>query len=509
MSQDKLKIIILGGGTAGWMTANLMAARWKDKNIHLTLIESPDVGVVGVGEGSTPSMQNFFQEIGVAEAEWMPECNATYKNGITFENWTSIPGFEKYCHPFPSPMDNFTFAKFDTNCQLRRHNVDVEAHPDRFFLGSYLAQNKKGPKANYNFPFDHPNGYHFDSSLLGNFLKKKAQQRNVEFLQHHVSRVNQNENGDITSLDFKEGGSIEADFFVDCTGFAGVLIQKTLNVPFINLDKVLFNDTAVVVATESDLDNLHSQTKSTALKNGWAWDIPLTSRTGNGYVFSSKYCTVDEAETEFRQHLGLLEADVEVRSVKWKQGRIAKNWSHNCLAVGLSQGFLEPIEAMALHLVYNSIGHFITEFEKGQFTNQNQPQYNQIIDRAFDGVVDYIMAHYRMNSRRDTAYWRDNAENTQITASFRAIVQSWLGASPHSLADEIKKYDTGSYFPLVSWQILFAGYGVFPPKEHTKPEIKGNDSVNLKDLDEFIRRCSSNYCSHQDSLHAINAIKSG
>lgn len=500
MSQDKLNIVILGGGTAGWMTANLMAARWKDKDIHLTVIESPDVGVVGVGEGSTPSMQNFFQEIGVEDAEWMPECNATYKNGITFEGWSSIPGFEKYCHPFPSPMDSFTYPKFDTNCQLRRHNIDVEAHPDRFFLGSYLSQNQKSPKANYNFPFNQPNGYHFDSNLLGNFLKNKAKQRNVDFLQQHVSRVNQKENGDISSLDFKEGGSIAADFFVDCTGFAGVLIQKTLNVPFINLDKVLFNDTAVVVATESDLDNLNSQTKSTALKNGWAWDIPLTSRTGNGYVFSSKYCTVDQAETEFRQHLGLLDADVDVRSVKWKQGRLEKNWSHNCLAVGLSQGFVEPIEAMALHLVYNSIGHFITEFEKGNFTNQNQRQYNHIIDGAFDGVVDYILAHYRMNSRRDTPYWRDNAENQHITGSFRAIVQSWLGASPNSLADEIKKYDTGSFFPLVSWQILFAGYGVFPPKENAKAPSPANQAVNMDELDEFIQRCAANYGPHLAAL---------
>jgi hypothetical protein len=503
MNQNKLKIVILGGGTAGWMTANLMAARWKDKEIQLTLIESPDVGIVGVGEGSTPSLQNFFQEIGVQDSEWMPECNATYKNGITFEGWTSIPGFETYCHPFPSKMDNHTFPKFDRNCQLRRHNFDVEAHPDRFFLGSYLSQNQKSPKANHNFPFDHPNGYHFDSGLLGKFLRKKAQQCGVEHLSRHVTRVNQKENGEVRSLDFKEGESLEADFFVDCTGFAGILLEKTLKVPYIKLDKMLFNDTAVVVATPSDTHSLNSQTKSTALKHGWAWDIPLTSRTGNGYVFSSKYCSIADAENEFREHLGLLEADVEVRTVKWKQGRLEKNWSQNCLAVGLSQGFLEPIEAMALHLVYNSIGHFITEFENGNFTNQNQQKYNQIIDRGFDGVVDYIVAHYRMNSRRDTEYWRDNAENQNMTPSFMAIVQSWLGSSPNNLAEEIKKYDSGSFFPLVSWQILFAGYGVFPSKENVKPQNKGNQSINMYELDDFIKRCGSNYSAHLEALDAL------
>lgn len=503
MNQNTFKIVILGGGTAGWMAANLMAARWKDKNIHLTLVESPDVGIVGVGEGSTPSMQNFFQEIGVTDAEWMPQCNATYKNGITFANWTSIPGFEEYCHPFPSQMDSFTFSKFDANCQLRRHSYDVDAHPDRFFLGAYLSKNQKSPKATHNFPFDQPYGYHFDSGLLGKFLAKKAQERGVDFKQAHVERVHQKQNGDISRLDFKGGESIEADFFVDCSGFAGLLIQKTLKVPFISFDKFLFNDTAIVAPTPSDVNNLNSQTKSTALKYGWAWDIPLTSRTGNGYVFSSKHCSVDDAETEFRGHLGLLDADVEFRKVKWKQGRLEKNWSHNCLAVGLSQGFLEPIEAMALHLVYNSVGHFITEFERGNFTNQNQRYYNQIIDRAFDGVLDYIMAHYRLNSRRDTDYWRDNAENQNMTSSFIAIIQSWLGASKNSLADELKNYEASSYFPLVSWQILFAGYGVFPPLENLKPQTGNYRSVDMAELDDFIQRCASNYGPHGESLQAL------
>ncbi|WP_100644059.1 tryptophan halogenase family protein [Alteromonas facilis] len=504
MLRDKLNIVILGGGTAGWMTANLMAARWKDKNIQLILVESPDVSVVGVGEGSTPSMQNFFQEIGVAESEWMSECNATYKNGITFESWSSMPGFEKYCHPFPSQMDKFTFPQFDLNCQMRRHNFDVDAHPDRFFLGSYLSQNCKSPKANYAFPFDHPHGYHFDAGLLGNFLRKKAVQRKVTHLKKHVERVNLKENGDIASLDFRGGGTLKGDFFVDCSGFSGLLMQKTLKVPYVTLDKVLFNDTAIVMTTPVDLQNLPSQTKSTALKYGWAWNIPLTSRIGNGYVFSSRYCTQDEAEIEFRQHLGLLDANVEFRSVKWKQGRLKHNWSHNCLAVGLSQGFLEPIEAMALHLVYHSVGHFITEFERGNFTNQHQTQYNRLIESAFDGVADYIVAHYRLNSRRDTDYWRDNAANPNISDSYRAIVQSWFGASQNSLADEVARYDTSRYFPLESWLILFAGYGVFPPQEQVKPLYKGMQSTDMRALDDFIKRCASNFDTHLTAVSTLN-----
>jgi len=503
MIQDKLKIVILGGGTAGWMTANLMAARWKDKNIQLTVVESPDVGIVGVGEGSTPSLQNFFQEIGVTDSEWMPECNATYKNGITFEGWSSIAGFDKYCHPFPSQMDVFTLPKFENNCHLRRHNFDVEAHPDRFFLGSFLSQNKRSPKANDNFPFDHANGYHFDSNLLGEFLSKKAIERGVEYLQRHVVNVNQNEQGDILSLNCKDSGFLEADFFVDCTGFAGLLLQKTLKTPFINLDKVLFNDRAIVAPTPSNRDNLSSQTRSTALKHGWAWDIPLINRTGNGYVFSSKYCSENDAETEFREHLGLLDSDVECRTVKWKQGRVEQHWNKNCLAIGLSQGFMEPIEAMSLHLVYTGVGHFISEFEKGGFSNQNQQQYNAIINRGFDAVIDYIVAHYRMNSRRGTEYWRDNANNQNVSSSFVSIVQSWLGSSDVSLAEEIKRLDVGIYFPVASWQILFAGYGVFPQEKKPKISSQNINSTDMKELADFIKRCGSNYPHHLEALNKL------
>ena len=502
MNQD-LSIVILGGGTAGWMTANLMAARWTNKNINITLVESPDIGIVGVGEGSTPSLQNFFQEIGVEDSEWMPECKATYKNGITFDGWSEIPGYEKYCHPFPSQMDGVTFPKFDLNCQLRKHGYNAPAHPDDFFLGSYLSQNQRTPKANYNFPFDHANGYHFDSSLLGKFLGKKAQERGVDYLQRNVTEVLQDDAGNITELNFKEGGSIKADFFVDCSGFIGYLSQKTLGVKFQSLDKFLFNDRAVVLPIPRKGDELNSQTTSTALKNGWNWDIPLTHRSGNGYVFSSRYCTDDEAETELRTHLGMLDSDVEARFVKWKQGMVEKHWYKNCLSVGLSQGFIEPLEAMALHLIYTTVGHFITDFETGNYSTQNQETFNKKITSAFEAVADYLVAHYRMNSRTDSQYWIDNAKNPNVSVAVADIVNAWMSASAQDLEKAVMRYGTDLYFPPISWQILFAGYGVFPDPSQLRPVPEGTKQSDMQEVETFIARCASNFKAHHEGVAAI------
>ena len=501
--KNEISIVILGGGTAGWMTANLMAARWHDKPISITLIESPDIGIVGVGEGSTPSLQNFFQEIGVEDAEWMPECKATYKNGISFVNWSEVPGYEKYCHPFPSQMDSFTFPRFDYNCQLRKHGYDAPSHPDEFFLGSYLSQNQLSPKANYNFPFDHANGYHFDSSLLGKFLGKKAQERGVHYLQRNVTEVSQDESGNINELKFKEGGSIQADFFIDCSGFIGYLMQKTLGVEFKSLDKYLFNDAAVVLPVPRNGESLNSQTTSTALKYGWNWDIPLTHRSGNGYVYSSKYCSQDEAETELRTHLGLLDSDIEARYVKWRQGNIEQHWHKNCLAVGLSQGFIEPLEAMALHLIYTTIGHFIADYEKGNFTSEHQGTFNSKINLAFSAVADYLVTHYRMNSRSDTDYWIDNARNQNVSVAVADIVNGWMSASNQGLDQAVNKYGSEVYFPTISWQILFAGYGIFPDPEKLQTIPQGTQQVDMLEQVDFIKRCASNFEAHHKAINTI------
>ena len=245
------RIVILGGGTAGWITANALIDRWGDKGIDITLVESPDIGTVGVGEGSTPQLKVFLDSIGVKESEWMPECKATYKNGISFANWSTKPGFERYFHPFASQSDRFTTTAFFFNTLARRQGVDVHAHPDRFHLAARLAENRQGPKPDENFPFVVDYGYHFDARLVGQYLGGVARARGVKHLEARVLQVNQAGDGDIASLSAEDGRLIEADFFIDCSGFRGALIQKTLDVPFLSFSDNLFNDSAVVLPTAS------------------------------------------------------------------------------------------------------------------------------------------------------------------------------------------------------------------------------------------------------------------
>ena len=352
------RIIILGGGTAGWITANALISRWGGKGVDVTLIESPDIGTVGVGEGSTPRLKVFLDEIGVREREWMPKCNATYKNGISFADWSTRPGFERYFHPFASQTDRFTTTAFYFNTLARRQGVDVHVHPDRFHLTALLSEKRFAPIPSENFPFVLDYGYHFDAHLLGEYLKVLATSRGVRHVQARVTDVKQAPDGDIACLSTDIDEDLAADFFVDCSGFRGALIQGTLGVPFRPFAENLFNDSAVVLPT-GQAGNIGSQTISTALKYGWTWEIPLTHRIGNGYVYSSSFCSADDAETELRETLGLLDSEVEARHLQMKVGRVESHWHRNCLAVGLSQGFIEPLEATALNLVCNTVESFL------------------------------------------------------------------------------------------------------------------------------------------------------
>src|SRR5208282_5462339 len=242
-------VVIVGGGTAGWMTALILARSLVARGVEITLLESPAVGIIGVGEGSTPWLRGFFDTLGIEESEWMPECHATYKCGITFDGWSTKPGFERYFHPFASMLDNLTMTQFVHNAEARVNGADVHAHPDRFFIASRLAAKHLAPKPAEHFPFDIWHGYHFDSVLLGQFLHKKALERGVHYLTAHVTHANLDERGAIASLGTSEGPAIDADIFVDCTGFAGLLITQALKTPFISFAENLFNDAAVAMPT--------------------------------------------------------------------------------------------------------------------------------------------------------------------------------------------------------------------------------------------------------------------
>ena len=496
-SQDKQRIVILGGGTAGWITANTMIRHWADAGVEITLVESPDIGTVGVGEGSTPRLKFFFDSIGVAESEWMPRCNATYKNGISFVNWSTKPGRERYFHPFASQIDQFVTAGFFFNTYVRRRGIDVDTHPDRYFLSARLSAHRQGPKPDENFPFVVEYGYHFDAHLVGEFLKDLARERGVRHIQARVVDVKRKPDGDIAGLVTDTGETVEGDFFIDCSGFRGALIQQTLQVPFRSFAENLFNDSAVVLPT-SQVESIGSETVSTAMKNGWAWEIPLTHRIGNGYVYSSAFCSAEDAETELRAHLGLLDSDVSARHLKMKVGRLEQHWHRNCLAVGLSQGFIEPLEATALNLVCNTAADFVETVDKHGFGGDGRDSFNDRVSGSFEKIRDYIVAHYVLNSRRDSEYWLQNAQHGNLSDTLRKIFEIWT--TGQNLGQEIERQQIQTSYTAMSWYCLLSGYGYYPDIQPVPDAEKYANRVNLDEIDDFVRRCAMNFRPQNEQL---------
>jgi tryptophan 6-halogenase len=494
------RIVIVGGGTAGWMTALLFARSVGERGAQITLLESPTVGIIGVGEGSTPWLRGFFDSLGIEEAEWMPACHATYKCGITFDGWSTKPGFERYFHPFASMLDNLTMRQFVHNADARVNGANVHAHPDRFFIATRLAAGCKAPKPAPSFPFDVWHGYHFDAVLLGQFLHKKALERGVRYHSCHVTHANLRADGSIASVAIREGESIEADLFVDCSGFAGLLIEQALHTPYLSFAANLFNDAAVAMPTPIG-ESIPSQTFSTALKCGWAWKIPLTERFGNGYVYSSRYCSAEQAERELREHLGLLEADVPARHLKMKTGRVSEPWNRNCLAIGLAGGFIEPLEATALYFIQRTVSMFLEYFERGELGPQAHRAYNEHVAAYFEGTRDYIVTHFKTSSRKDSDYWRDNAANMNLSDDLKKLYALWM--SGKSIAPVVAQQQLGKGYPVFSWYAILAGMGIFPDREQLRPPSAQEARYPMEQLDDLLGRSSSNYPDHRAALAAI------
>ncbi len=498
MTAPPLRIVVLGGGTAGWMAASLLHHAWGSQGARVTVVESPEIGIIGVGEGSTPQLKAFFDRIGLAEADWMPRANATYKTGIRFEGWSRRAGFAQYFHPFATALDVHTQADFFANAAARRGGADVVALPDRFYLPAWLAAKRRAPQAPVNFPFDVSYGYHFDAHLVGAVLRDHAVARGVTHLERRIERVALAENGDVRALLTDDGGEIAGDLFVDCSGFRALIIQQALGVPFRSFGENLFNDSAVVMPTARAPGSIAPCTVATAMTSGWRWHIPLTTRTGNGYVYAARYQSADEAETELRAALGLLDSETPARHLKMKVGRVEQSWARNCLAVGLSQGFLEPLEATALHIVQATVEGFVRAYQGGEFTPQRRDHFNTQIAQRYEGIRDYIVGHYRLNQRADPGYWRDNASNQALSDSLKSLFTCWFTGG--DMVAEIERQKIGSYYAPLSWHCLFAGYGTFPDDIRLEPVP---DTGQMARIDQFIARCGMNFADHDAALAAL------
>jgi len=494
------RIVIVGGGSAGWMTVSLLQHAWSQYGTEITLIESADIGTIGVGEGSTPYLKTFFTKLGIEESEWMPACHATYKCGISFPNWSSDPEYNNYFHPFFSPLDLKSGNALFDNCCLRRRGHSADTHPNDFFVSAALARHQLSPIPENKMPFIPDYGYHFDAVLLGEFLKKRAVSLGITYLVGTIDSVAQHDNGDICGLSSTEHGLLTADFFVDCSGFSGLLINKTLKEKFISFKDNLFNDAAVAIPTRIDpKQKLPSETVSTAISNGWMWKIPLMSRYGNGYVYSSEHISAQAAEQELRQHLGESAKGMPARHIKMRVGRVENHWSHNCLAIGLSQGFIEPLEATALMLIQLSIEHFILNYEKGHHANQHRSAYNKHINAFFDGVRDYVVTHYKLNQRNDSEYWLANRNNPHISENLKQLLQVWDNGGDFEAL--LTKQTNSLVYLRPSWYCILAGMGRFPPKTNANTtKFSATPAYKTRGYCESMAKL---FISHQAQLQKI------
>lgn len=454
------------------------------------MIESPDIGIIGVGEGSTPQLKAMFDYLGIAEAEWMAACDATYKLGIRFTGWSERPGFESYFHPFPGPVDLHSEPPFTHSCMLARRGFDVPAHPDDWFLAAKLASQGRGPHPSANFPFAPSYGYHFDAFKLGAFLRDRAVARGVNHLPRKVDEVVLSSEGDVTALQCEGGERIKGDFFVDCSGFRAMIAEGALGGEFVSFADNLFNDRAVVVPTDRIAD-YRPQTESVAMRAGWRWRIPLTTRTGNGYVYSSRHISDEDASAELLQAVGLSEGEAEPRFLRMKIGRMAQSWRGNCLAAGLAQGFIEPLEATALHIVIATALEFAEAYEQGGFTASNRDSFNRNIAARYDSIRDYIVAHYRMNQRTDTDYWRENAVNQALSGSLKSLITAWF--THKDIAEANRAAYAEPAYSAASWHCLFAGYGTFPPAEKMRALPRGAIAPGQANVQDLIESCAMNF----------------
>jgi len=336
--------------------------------------------------------------------------------------------------------------------------------------------------------------------LLGQFLHNKALERGVRYKSCHVTHATLDAEGAIASVGTEEGETIAADLFVDCTGFAGLLIDKALKTPFVSFAGNLFNDAAVAIPSPIG-ESIPSETVSTALQHGWAWKIPLTSRYGNGYVYSTQFCSPDAAETELRRHLGLLESDAPARHLKMKIGRVTQHWNKNCLAVGLAQGFIEPLEATALLFIQQTAATFVEVLEQGDLGEQAHERFNQRVNEHFEGIRDYIVTHYKTNTRRDTEYWRANATNLNLSDDLKKLYSLWMAGK--SIAPAVRQQMLGKGYPVFSWYSIMAGMGIFPDPHDLRPPTAPEACYSMAEIDNLLQRSAANYPDHRDALAGI------
>ncbi len=480
------KIVIVGGGTAGWMSAAFFEkalGKATGRNISVTVVESDDVGIIGVGEATIPAIRKILQFIGVPEERLFTDADAAFKNAIRFVNWSAIPEPGKsthFYHPFDPPLASGGFDALTHWLALKNAGEEVPSAWDAVSIGTMLCDHHRGPKLFSSEPYQAPlnYAYHVDTVKLGRLLRGIAMERGVERIIDHVVKVNRAENGDIASLDTRDGRSIEADLFIDCTGFAAALVEKSLGEPFIDYSDWLLCDRAVAgQAPYKAGATPRPYTVSTAKTAGWIWEIDLFHRTGTGYVYSSKFLDDDAAEKEFLEHIDSSVRDqVEPRRLKMRIGRRENLWINNCVAIGLSGGFIEPLESTGIHLIELGLLHLVDYMAEGHDAEPLKRQYNKIMREVYDEIANFILIHYIFNKREGLPFWDHYRNKIKLPETLVAQLEIWNLRLPTGtdLKSRVNIFEPYSYFAIL------AGMNALPKNgNNISPFVNLEDSKNL------------------------------
>lgn len=491
-----MKIVIVGGGSAGWMTAALLDAglngKTMPKSVDITLIESANIGRIGVGEATIPTMRRTLQRIGVSEAQFMQSADATFKQAIRFVDWAHEGGHE-YIHPFDRigssgrDLNGLRWLKSDRSAPFAS---TVSVQPELAMAG--LAP-KTLEQKDYEGVVSY--AYHMDAEKFAGFLSELCVSRGVRHIVDDVTGVKVTARGDITSVSTSDGQVITGDLFIDCTGFARRLIGEVMGSEFQSFGQWLLCDRAVAaqVATEETAE-IKPFTTSTALSSGWCWDIGLTSRRGVGYVYSSTFLTEDEAELELREFQNLSD-ETPVRHLKFQSGKIKDQWVNNCVAIGLSAGFLEPLESTGLFMVEEGVDYLLELFPRFGDMSASAEVFNRKMTERYNECLDFINLHYCLTQRRDTPFWREVAKPDRMTDSLSQLLNKWDQKPPSRLDFT----DSTQLFSYVNYEYILFGMN-WAPRPMLAPTHDAK-SMELKMMKAAVKKGHAALSNHRQFLN--------
>lgn len=484
------KIVICGGGSAGWMAAAAIANAVQG-GCAIELIESEEIGTVGVGEATIPFIRKYNRELGIDEATFIRETQGSFKLGIEFVNWTNDN--HRYFHPFGTYGAEFDRVPLWQHWR-KAHGAGQAEELEEYSMCWGAAKRGKfthpmADRRNIQSTYDY--AYHFDATLYAKFLRKYSEARGVTRTEGRIGMVNLNpETGFIESVLLEDGQTVSGDFFIDCTGFRGVLIEQMLKTGYEDWSDWLPCDRAVAVPCEMGGEGLIPYTRATARKGGWQWRIPLQHRIGNGHVYASRFVSDGEAADTLLANLdGKPLADP--RQLKFTTGRRKRFWNRNCLAIGLSAGFMEPLESTSLHLIHMGILRFLALWPNRDASPLSADEYNRLTGEEYAWVRDFLILHYHANERTDGELWRYVREMD----------------IPDNLAWKLEQFRENGrlvspgneLFTNPSWLAVLIGQGVMPKRYDTLADLRGTDGAKyLKGIKQAIDQAGEAMPTHAD-----------